>query len=93
MHMKAEADIKNTNELMAHITHFLLCNTVICCYEGMKSESHQAPLGMTLTSTLVNNGGFIMMNVANMKRMSPLLIDFQLCLENMIIEDSKCTWK
>lgn len=65
MHTEAEADIKNTDELMAHITHFLLCNTVICCYESMKSESHQAPLGMTPASTLVNSGGFIMMNVAN----------------------------
>lgn len=54
----------------------------------MKSESHQAPLGMTPASTLVNSGGFIMMNVANMKRVSPL-IDFQLCLENMIIQGSK----
>lgn len=61
------------------IGHFLLCNVVISCYAGVKSQSNQAPVGMTLTSTPVNSGGFIMMNAANIERMSPLPIDFQLC--------------
>lgn len=69
---------RHAEETAAHITHFLLCNMVISCYEGMESQSNHAPMGMTLTSTPVNSGAFIMMNAANIEGMSPLLIDFQL---------------
>lgn len=57
---------------------------VIICYEGMESQSNQAPMGMTLTSTPVNSGAFIMMNAANIERMSLLRIDFQLWSEGKI---------
>lgn len=50
---------------------------VISCYEGMESQSNQAPVGMTLTSTSANSRAFIMMNAANIQRMGPLVIDFQ----------------
>lgn len=65
-------------ETVAHITHFLFCSMVISCYEGIESQSNQAPMGMTLTSTPINSGAFIMMNAANIERMSHLAIDFKL---------------
>lgn len=70
---------KPPDETTAHCIHFLVCKMAISCYEGMENQSHQAPVGMTATSTPVNREGFIMMHVANIERMSPLLIDFQLC--------------
>lgn len=54
---------------------------VIRVYEGMESQSNQAPVGMTLTSTPINSGSFIMMNAANIERTSYPTIDFQLCVQ------------
>lgn len=68
---------RHTEVTGAHATHFLLCNMVISRYEGMESQSNQAPVGMPSTSTPANSGAFIMMNAANIQRMGPLVIDFQ----------------
>lgn len=43
---------------VAHVTHFLLRNMVIICYECMESQSNHVPVGMTLTSTPVNSRRF-----------------------------------
>lgn len=77
----AELDFShpNADETAAHIAYFLLHRMVISCYEEMESQSHQASAGNTATSTPVNGGGFIMMNVANKERMRSPRIDFQLC--------------
>lgn len=77
MHTEAEADIQtHRSDSGAHHPFPLLSSIVISCYEGMESQSNQAPLGITLTSTPVNSGGFILINAANIGRMSTLPIDF-----------------
>lgn len=70
------------------VTHFHLGSMVISCYGGMESQSNQAPVGATSTSTSVNSGGFIMMNAVNIGRMSHLPIDFQLRPNGKYVESS-----
>lgn len=89
MHTEAEADTfayTDTSETVALIAYFLLCNMVISCYGGTESQSNHAAVGLTSTSTSINSGTFIMMNIANIQRVSLfLLISNSFPLGNMII--------
>ena len=47
---------------------------LISGYQGMESQSNQAPVRMTLTSTPVYSEAFIVINAANMEKTAPFLL-------------------